>query len=100
MRESSIRFVGGPWHNRIEYVPLYPAAHITGYVGLYRLAEFQTKWGTKYFQYIHSTLIRGQEVAWPAYTEKFPRWSLKRRDYDRLRRCSIWRRSRVTYGTP
>ncbi len=69
-----IRFVGGPWHNRIHDCPLIPTASVGDQ--LYHLAEFQTKAGTHYSQYIHSSLVNGQAVHRKCYRERFKKWKV------------------------
>ena len=79
MFTTTIRFVGGPWHNRLHDCDLAPAC----YVGeqAYYLAEFQTTFGTRYHQYIHVSLIKatgGQKtVAQRCYRERFKKFPMK-----------------------
>lgn len=96
-----IRFVGGPWHNRIEFVELSPKVVIrrpepipcgitTLYkCDLYHLAEFSTPhYHTKYYQYVHSSLVHGQYAHECTYHERLATWKLDRRKLERkLRRC-------------
>ncbi len=97
----NIRFCGGPWHNRIEYVQLSPRVAIrrpdpipcgitTLYkYDLYHLAEFHTYgYRTVYYQYVHSSLVRDGYADQSTYWERLPRWKLDRRKLERkLRRC-------------
>lgn len=76
MPTTTIRFVGGPWHNRLHDCDLAPAC----YVGEqpYYLAEFQTTFGTHYQQYIHVSLIKpNKTVAQQCYRERFEKFPLK-----------------------
>jgi hypothetical protein len=63
---------------------------------LYYLADFVTKLGTRYYQYIHSSLVTkgGGSVALRAYRERFPVWQIDRRQLQlRLRRAMQCERS-------
>lgn len=97
---KAIRFVGGPWHNRVEYVELAPqvdlvskdgvAAGVTKYfqTARYHLAEYQTKAGTHYYQYVHGSLIKDHTAAKCTYRERMRPWKINRRELeDRLRRA-------------
>lgn len=98
-----IRFVGGPWHNRVEDIQLTPAVILRAKQGvpcgiethykdeLYQLAQFQTKFKTVYYQYVHTSLIRGSGVAECCYRERFRRFKLDRLEcQERLRRALQW----------
>lgn len=94
---SRIRFVGGLWHNRIENVELLPRIVIQralpkvslSYAGCfaaaklaqdtYYLAQYHTRWGTRYYQYVHSSLLHGNKADYSTYTEHFARFRLSRR---------------------
>ncbi len=64
---SRVRFVGGPWHNRI--VPVVPLSKISaGYMdidarhlklAIYRLCYFESDRGTRYAQYVFEELLGG-----------------------------------------
>lgn len=85
--EIRVRFVGGPWHNL--FGPL-GVPTIYGPKGdIYRLAEFHTQhWRTKYYQYLHSSLIFEDRVAPSTYCERLPNWKINSRQlYFRLRRA-------------
>lgn len=103
----SIRFVGGPWHNRIEEIELQPRVIIRqaqpvmslSYGGcfsaakvrqdMYYLAKYETTHGrTPYWQYVHSTLVRGSQAMPETYQEWFPKWLLDQRSLDvKIRRA-------------
>jgi hypothetical protein len=106
MSTKSVRFVGGPWHNRIEEVELIPRIIVQrvlpqttmSYAGCfsaanikrdsYYLAKYFTTWGTDYVQYVHSTLIQGTRAASGTHLERFRVWKLDQRQLDaRLRRA-------------
>lgn len=106
MSTKSVRFVGGPWHNRIEEVELIPrivvqqvqpkttlstagcfaAANIKR--DNYYLAKYFTDWGTHYYQYVHSTLVKGTKALSGTHLERFPMWKIDRRQLEaRIRRA-------------
>lgn len=102
-----IRFVGGPWHNRLEPVEdLVPQVVVRrpvvetsfSYAGCfpkgkiredsYFLGHYETMGGTHYMQYVHSTLVRGKWADESTYKERFPRWIVDRRKLEaELRRA-------------
>lgn len=99
--QKYIRFVGGPWHNRVECVHLTPNVTVPVKVPcgvtvlvkheVYSLGTFQTKHGTTYYQYIHASLIRGGNVSKKTYRERFPKWEINRQQLTRrLRRAMKW----------
>lgn len=89
-----VRFVGGPWHNRVRETgpELNPVWHIavppeedpallhpasTWTRESYHLHKFRTPHGTRYVQYIHESLIAKNGKPDPcAYKERFKKWSL------------------------
>ncbi len=85
------RFVGGPWHNRVEEVGCAPKIIIRKPPALwswstgpapqdheYFLAEFQSEhFKTIYYQYIYKTLIN-EKCAHPCtYLEKFRAFTIR-----------------------
>lgn len=91
---SEIRFVGGPWHNRIQCVhEFFPCLRLVGVWPecKYHLVEFHTRRGTKYLQYVHGSLIHGRNVSPAAYRERFPVWRISRRQLEaKLRNRIKW----------
>jgi hypothetical protein len=102
---TRIRFVGGPWHNRLEDIELSPVVLVRralpqttlSYGGCfaaaklkedeYLLASYETKFGTSYYQYVHSSLVRGGYADRSTYSERLPVWRIDRRQLEaRLRR--------------
>lgn len=97
-KQTNIRFVGGPWHNRIHYCELRPtltlltptescfSQYCLKFVkrreDVYRLVSFMTGFGTIYWQYLHSSLIQ-DGIDPSSYRERFPKWSLDKRKIDR-----------------
>ena len=83
-----IRFVGGPWHNIIPVVQhLSPNLFTADCLERYHLCEFETGMETRYYQYVHSSLITGRHVHRQACRERLAVWRLDRRQLDsRLRR--------------
>lgn len=79
-----VRFVGGPWHNRIQDTDLVPVWQVTregkggaGNREKYHLHKFRTSRGTRYVQYIHESLIANNGKPDPcAYKERFKKWNL------------------------
>ena len=104
----TIRFVGGPWHNRLESVELIPQIVIRkhspptlSYAGVfanaiqdrYYLAKYFTEWGTNYMQYVHSSLIQGDKAAPSTHRERFPAWVINKRQLDaRLKNAITYQR--------
>lgn len=106
--QSSIRFVGGPWHNQIRDVELCPEIMLRrpsespltttlSYAGCftkvqedrYFLANYVTCLGTHYYQYIHQSLLRDGVADVTTYRERLPRWTISTRQLDlRLRRAA------------
>jgi len=103
---TTIRFVGGPWHNRIECIELAPQVVVRAvqpkttlsYAGCfakadirldhYYLAKYHTNWGTDYLQYVHSSLVNGDRAAPVTHHERFKVWRIDRRQLEaRLRRA-------------
>lgn len=97
----TIRFVGGPWHNRFEYCELVPKVVVRralptttismSHAGcfaaanlqedVYLLARYETLAGrTEYYQYVHSTLVRGSLADYSTFQERFPRWRINERE--------------------
>lgn len=92
-----IRFVGGPWHNRLVPLPLpfrlhmqvphfermavfedpenVSMAHIEHH--WYVHCTFYSEFGTRYQQYVHSTLLRDGRPAESTYQESFPAFDLE-----------------------
>lgn len=106
--QYTIRFVGGPWHNRLEHLDLLPRVVVRralptttlsmSYAGVfaaaklredvYYLARYETLRGTEYYQYIHSTLVQGRTAATSTFREQFPRWVIRKRELDaRIRKA-------------
>lgn len=97
-RTSTIRFVGGPWHNRLEACELVPTAAVVmksepcssvTYISkeYYHLALYRTNQGTEYYQYVHGSLVNGSTALPCTHHERFPKWVLDKRQLDsRLRR--------------
>jgi len=84
----TIRFVGGPWHNRLEDVELAPRVELHGRWPpcKYYLVMHCTGLGTNYFQYVHSSLILGGRVHKSASREYFCSWLIDRKELEsRLR---------------
>lgn len=98
---SFIRFVGGPWHNRVEWINnLAPAIILRSKEGipcgietiykdeLYHLVQFVNYYNTKYLQYVHSTLIRGKRVDPRCYSERLATFRISRREVqERIRKA-------------
>jgi hypothetical protein len=98
--ELTIRFVGGPWHNRLECVEITSRVVVRrpvvetsfSYAGCfpkgsvkedtYFLANYETRDGTPYMQYVHSSLVRGKWADESTYRERFPKWVLDRRKFE------------------
>jgi hypothetical protein len=106
-----IRFCGGPWHNRIEDIQLTQAVILRAKQGvpcgiqtiyndeLYQLAQFHTPFKTIYYQYVHSSLIRGTGVAECCYRERLRPFKISRREcQERLRRAMQWAAETSTSG--
>lgn len=103
---KSIRFVGGPWHNRIELVELIPRIIVQGPISVpsgqqrrdyYSLAEYQTGGGSVYWQYVHTSLIspNGKYAATCTCRERFKKWRVSRRELEqRLSQAMKPRRKR------
>lgn len=105
---STIRFVGGPWHNQFHELELCPeivlrhpekvaAQSSLSWAGCfasqkedrYYLARYQTSQGTEYYQYVHKGLVRNGEAAYSTYRERLPVWRIDRRQLEaRLRRAA------------
>lgn len=100
----TIRFCGGPWHNRLEDVELCPRLVVQchmpqttlSYAGcfkaasikrdLYYLASYTSRFGTKYYQYVHESLVQGGSACDSTWRERFKEWRLNRRQMEaRLR---------------
>lgn len=99
---STIRFVGGPWHNRFEDCELVPRVIVRralpttklsmSHAGCfaaakiqedtYYLARYETLMRTEYYQYIHSTLVQGCTAASSTYRERLPKWRISRREFE------------------
>lgn len=71
-RTLTVRFVGGPWHNRLAEVPanckIFDARHLvarewpqpcTMESALYRRTSCYTEEGTRYVQFVHDSLLDG-----------------------------------------
>jgi hypothetical protein len=79
-----IRFVGGPWHNLIATCETLTTIMTTAdLMHRYQLAEFETPYGTHYYQYIHTSLISGTKVKATVCGEYFPRWEISQKQIDR-----------------
>lgn len=104
---TTIRFVGGPWHNRFEDLDLSPVVVVRhanlqstlSYGGCFKaanikedeyfLALFETQHGTQYCQYVHSSLIKDGKAERVTYLERMPVWRINRRQLEaRLRRVA------------
>lgn len=99
---STIRFVGGPWHNRFEDCELVPRVIVRralptttlsmSHAGcfaaaklkedVYYLARYETLMRTEYYQYVHSTLVQGSTAASSTYRERLPKWRISRREFE------------------
>jgi len=85
-----IRFVGGCWHNMLpEMKTLPPIVSSSDEVHVYHLAEFYTKAGTAYYQYIHKSLIKGDRVSLSTCRERMPRWTLNQVELENQVRRAI-----------
>lgn len=110
---TTIRFVGGPWHNRFCDLELCPEVVLRrpavvpaslSYAGCfanaredrYYLAVYETGCGTRYMQYVHQSLISNGKA--PDYYERLPKWQIDKRQLDsRLRKaagCLLKKRKR------
>lgn len=74
---TRIRFVGGCWHNMLPLMKSLPAmiATLDG-VHVYYLGEFETYWGTRYWQYVHESHVGEGTVDACVCREKFPVWRI------------------------
>ncbi len=97
---SSIRFVGGPWHNRIEWVEICPRVAVSckgnpNQLAFYHLAEFYTvKYHTRYYQYVHGSLVHHHTADPCTYRERLKVWRIDRRQLEsRLRRAMKWEKN-------
>lgn len=83
---TTIRFVGGPWHNRLEEVARMAPTIILNSGGSrranYVLASYETCYGTRYFQYVHESLIDGNYAKESTWKEASPKWTLSKRELD------------------
>ncbi len=80
-----IRLVGGPYNNQLIDTEL-PC--VTGPRETYYLVHYVSGYGSKYVQYVHSSMIRRGEVSRLTYRERLARWDLPIREFNaRLRRC-------------
>jgi len=99
---STIRFVGGPWHNRFEHLELIPKVIVRralptttlsmSHAGcfaaaklkedVYYLAKYETLLRTEYYQYVHSTLVQGSTAATSTFRERLPKWRINRREFE------------------
>jgi hypothetical protein len=89
-----IRFVGGPWHNRIEATELVPRVAISNstnpnQLAIYCLAEYKSpRFGTTYYQFVHRSLIKNKTAHVSTYRENLKRWKIDRRELEeRLRKA-------------
>ena len=104
-----VRFVGGPWHNRVvetgnsneilsPYFVAAPPPADLNMIGLdlmvalepvsmftresYHLKQFRTQYGTKYVQYIHESLIANNgKPDTCTHKERFKPWNLAMRSH-------------------
>lgn len=103
MSTCRIRFVGGPWHNRLEDVQLVPCLAVRSASGIpagiatiypaarYHLAQYITKAGTRYYQYVHTSLLQGQYAHECTHRERFPVWRINKRKLEaQIRRRMKW----------
>lgn len=89
-----IRFVGGPWHNRVEAVQaLTPTVFISGFSGdtRYHLAQYISAMGTTYYQYVHSSLVSGTHVSNCTHRERLAVWRLDQKKLEAQLRNRIKR---------
>lgn len=103
--QSTIRFVGGPWHNRLQHVEIAPSLSVQTAHGIpcgittlykpetYYLARYTTGTGTVYHQYVHSSLVRSGRASISTCRERFPAWQINRRRLEaQIRRRMQWKR--------
>ena len=56
-RTARVRFVGGMWHNSHFEVELAPTLQWAKTGEIYKLYRYTTRFGTWYWQYIHTSMI-------------------------------------------
>lgn len=56
-RTAKVRFVGGMWDNHHFELELWPTVQWKKTGETYKLYRYQTRFGTHYWQYIHTSLI-------------------------------------------
>lgn len=79
-----VRFVGGPWHNLMPLLDMTPPFYFTADgQHRYHLAQFETGWGTLYYQYVHFSLVSGRSVDSRVCGEWFPKFQINVKQLER-----------------
>lgn len=80
-----IRLVGGPYHNRFfdDRTSRLEDGQPTTIACTYHLVGFYSAYGSKYWQFIHASLIKRGRVNRRAYKERLARWELPVRELNR-----------------
>lgn len=87
-----IRLVGGPYHNRFfddGISRLDDGRQLTAPC-TYHLVGFYTCYGTKYWQFVHESLVKRGKVSRQTYRERLAKWELPVRELNDRLREALW----------